>query len=103
MFREAAFVKEFRASVTQRCAGDASAKDRLAAILADQHTGLIVSCRMVNLPGALVQIEAGGNRLLARITRRSVEGLALNTGQAVFAVVKAVSVAKESIAEPPSG
>ena len=52
--REAAFVKEFRASVTQRCAGDASAKDRLAAILADQHTGLIVSCRMVNLPGALV-------------------------------------------------
>ncbi|WP_298500849.1 molybdenum ABC transporter ATP-binding protein [uncultured Maritimibacter sp.] len=46
-------------------------------------------------PGALVQIEAGGNLLLARITRRSVTALGLAPGQPVFAVLKAVSVARD--------
>ncbi|MBV7410929.1 molybdenum ABC transporter ATP-binding protein [Maritimibacter sp. DP1N21-5] len=46
-------------------------------------------------PGALVQLDAGGNLLLARITRRSAEALALRPGQDLFAVLKAVSVARD--------
>jgi hypothetical protein len=48
------FVKEFRTSVTQRCAGDAEAKAKLQAALSEPTTGVVVSSRMVNLPAALV-------------------------------------------------
>merc|ERR1719231_168637 len=48
------FVKEFRTSVTQRCAGDAAAKAKLQAALSEPTTGVMVSSRMVNLPAALV-------------------------------------------------
>ena len=48
-------------------------------------------------PGALVQLAAGNSRLLARVTRRSAEALALAPGRPVFAVIKAVSVAAGSI------
>jgi molybdate transport system ATP-binding protein len=48
-------------------------------------------------PGALVQLDAGGERLLARITRRSASALALAPGVSVHAVIKAVSVAPENI------
>ncbi len=50
--------------------------------------------RMGYGPGALVQLSAGGNLILSRVTRRSVDALELHTGQQVFAVLKAVSVAK---------
>jgi len=53
--------------------------------------------RMGDGPGALVQIEAGGNLILSRVTRRSVEALALTPGQQVFAVLKAVSVARQQL------
>ncbi len=56
--------------------------------------------RMGNGPGAIVQLQVGDNRLLARVTRRSVDTLGLVPGQEVFAVLKAVSVARESIADP---
>lgn len=49
-------------------------------------------------PGALVQLTAGNNTLLARVTRRSVEALDLHPGKEVFAILKAVSVAKDGIA-----
>ena len=49
-------------------------------------------------PGALVQLSMGRTALLARVTRRSVEGLGLAPGQRVFAVLKAVSVAKGNVA-----
>ncbi len=49
--------------------------------------------RMGDGPGALVALAAGGEMLLARITRRSAERLALTQGQAVHAVLKAVAVA----------
>lgn len=55
--------------------------------------------RMGDGPGALVQLSAGPGRLLARVTRRSVEALGLRPGLELFAVLKAVSVAKESIAD----
>lgn len=56
-------------------------------------------------PGALVQVAAGPNLILARITRRSVAALDLTPGKQVFAVLKAVSVAKLSVADrdtPPA-
>ena len=46
-------------------------------------------------PGALVQLEAGGNLLLARVTGRSAAALGLAAGQELHAVLKAVSVARE--------
>ncbi|MCB6179308.1 molybdenum ABC transporter ATP-binding protein [Rhodobacter sp. Har01] len=53
--------------------------------------------RMGDGPGALVQLEAGDEMLLARVTRRSVDALGLAAGQPVFAVLKAVSVAQENV------
>ncbi len=50
--------------------------------------------------GVMVQLAAGGEPILARITRRSAERLALAPGMPVFAVLKAVSVAPESIGGP---
>ena len=48
-------------------------------------------------PGALVRLDAGGEVILARVTRRSVSALALAPGQQVFAVLKAVSIAQENV------
>ena len=50
-------------------------------------------------PGALVQLEAGDEIILARITRRSAAALDLAPGRNVHAILKAVSIAKESIGE----
>jgi len=49
-------------------------------------------------PGMMVQLDLGPGTLLARITQRSAAALNLNVGGQVFAVLKAVSVAKESLA-----
>lgn len=51
---------------------------------------------------ALVQLSAGEDRILARITRRSLATLQLAEGDRLFAVIKSVSVADESVglAEP---
>lgn len=48
-------------------------------------------------PGALVRLRTGGEPLLARVTRRSAHALDLRPGRAVFAVLKAVSVAQENV------
>lgn len=48
-------------------------------------------------PGALVRLSAGGETVLARITRRSVATLGLVPGLRVYAVLKAVSVAQENV------
>lgn len=47
--------------------------------------------------GVLVRLDAGGDPLLSRITRRSAERLDLRPGKAVHAVLKAVSVAPGNI------
>ncbi|MES2144167.1 MAG: molybdenum ABC transporter ATP-binding protein [Pseudomonadota bacterium] len=47
-------------------------------------------------PSALVQLSAGDDTILARITRRSAVSLALAPGTAVFAIIKAVSVARDA-------
>ena len=46
-----------------------------------------------------VQVALGEEHLLARITRRSAEALALEPGVAVHAVVKTVSVAQSDIGQ----
>jgi molybdate transport system ATP-binding protein len=48
-------------------------------------------------PEALVSLDSGGDRLVSRVTRRSVELLGLAPGRKVFAVVKAVTFDRASI------
>lgn len=48
-------------------------------------------------PGALVRLRAGGETILARITRRSVAALSLAPGLPVYAILKAVSVPQENV------
>lgn len=48
-------------------------------------------------PGALVQLRAGGETLLARVTKRSAVALDLRQGKTLFAVIKSVSVARADI------
>ena len=45
----------------------------------------------------LVRLDAGGETLLARVTRRSVVALGLVPGKPVFAILKSVSVAEDSV------
>lgn len=57
-------------------------------------------------PGIMVQLalgDSGENLLLARLTRRSAEMLGLAVGQEVHAIIKAVSVAQDSIGTAPVG
>ena len=49
-------------------------------------------------PGVLVQMTFGSNKILSRVTRRSADALGLAAGQQVYAVLKAVSIARESTA-----
>ena len=46
---------------------------------------------------ALVELDAGGDRLLARVTRQSVAALGLAPGLAVWAIVKAVSFDRANV------
>lgn len=66
-----------------------SALNVLPATISDIHLG--------EGPGALIQLRAGDATLLARITRRSATTLALQPGQKIYAVLKAVSVAQENV------
>ena len=54
-------------------------------------------------PGAAVGLLAGEDRLLARITRRSVRALGLAPGTPCVAVLKAVSVAPRDVGGPSAG
>jgi molybdate transport system ATP-binding protein len=57
----------------------------------------VQSLRMGEGPGAFVQLRAGDELLLARITRRSAAALALEPGSPCFAILKSVSVAPFNI------
>ncbi|MCF3936261.1 molybdenum ABC transporter ATP-binding protein [Acuticoccus sp. M5D2P5] len=48
-------------------------------------------------PGAAVGLLAGTDRLLARVTRRSVSGLGLAPGSPCYAILKATSIARRDI------
>jgi molybdate transport system ATP-binding protein len=60
-------------------------------------TGTVDHIHTGDGPGALVRLRVGGDVLLARLTRRSVQSLGLAPGQEVFAILKAVSVAQENV------
>ena len=60
-------------------------------------TATVTELRMGEGPGALVQLAVGEDRLLARITRRSAEALALYPGAPVFAILKSVAVAQGDV------
>jgi molybdate transport system ATP-binding protein len=80
------------------------AKDVMLAL--DKPTGVsalnilpaqILSLRDGTGPGVIVQMLCGDDRLLARITRRSADGLELVVGKRVYAVIKSVSVARSDV------
>lgn len=48
-------------------------------------------------PGVLVQLRVGQDHVLSRVTRRSADRMGLQVGQACYAVLKSVSVAKQDI------
>ena len=48
----------------------------------------------------MVQVQAGEDRLLARVTQRSATALALRPGWRGFAVVKSVAVAADDVTGP---
>jgi molybdate transport system ATP-binding protein len=49
-------------------------------------------------PIADIGLEVGGAKLIARVTRRSVEGLGLVPGRAVYAVIKSIAFDRHSVA-----
>lgn len=57
----------------------------------------VIALREGSGPGVMVQMQCGEDRLLARITRRSADALALAPGVGVHAVIKSVSVARIDI------
>jgi len=64
----------------------------------------ILPCEILTLrggdgPGMIVQMACGSDRLLARITRRSADALALAPGVNVHAVIKSVSIARADIGQ----
>lgn len=62
-------------------------------------TAEVTAVRLGEGPGAMVQLRAGEDLLLARVTRRSAEALELAPGVAVFAIVKTVSVAQGDVGQ----
>lgn len=58
----------------------------------------VTALRQGEGPGTLVQLDLGGQHLLARVTRRSAEALALAPGLPVHVVVKSVSIAPGDVA-----
>ncbi|PLL12714.1 molybdenum ABC transporter ATP-binding protein [Tabrizicola sp. TH137] len=65
--------------------------------------GVVEEVRAGEGPGALVRVRVGEEALLARITQRSARALELAPGRAVFAVLKAVSVAQADVGGPSAG
>lgn len=59
--------------------------------------GVVEEVRTGEGPGAIVRVRVGEEALLARITQRSARLLGLAPGRAVFAVLKAVSVAQGDV------
>ncbi|KPA20622.1 Sulfate/thiosulfate import ATP-binding protein CysA [Shimia sp. SK013] len=60
-------------------------------------SGKIAAVRAGDGPGAIVSIDTNAGRVLARVTRRSVQTMGLAEGQAIHAVVKSVAVAPEDV------
>lgn len=59
--------------------------------------GRIDQVRSGDGPGAIVSLDTSAGRVLARVTRRSVKAMGLQSGLRVFAVVKTVSIAPQDV------
>lgn len=57
----------------------------------------ILALRDGHGPGVIVQMQCGEDRLLARITRRSADAMALKPGDHIHAVIKSVSIARTDV------
>lgn len=57
----------------------------------------VLAVRMGDGPGAILTLGLGGERLLARVTQRSVHAMGLAEGQDVYAVLKSVALAQGDI------
>lgn len=57
----------------------------------------ITAIRRGDGPGALVQLDCGGELLLARVTQRSVESMGLAHGMDLYVMLKALSVAPQNM------
>jgi len=57
----------------------------------------IQNIRQGDGPGAAIALSAGDDTLLARVTRRAVSTLSLSEGDQIFAILKATTVAPDSI------
>lgn len=62
----------------------------------------IMAIRQGEGPGMVVQLKAGDDRLLARVTRRSAQAMGLASGQKIFAVIKSVSIAHADVGRTQS-
>jgi molybdate transport system ATP-binding protein len=71
-----------------------SAQNILAGVVADIVPG--------TGPGVIVHVRVGGDTILARITRRAADQLHLQPGDAVHAIVKSMSVARDHVARAPA-
>jgi molybdate transport system ATP-binding protein len=57
----------------------------------------IIALREGSGPGVIVQMQSGSDRLLARITRRSADVMALEPDDDIHAVIKSVSIARTDV------
>ncbi|CUA90761.1 molybdenum ABC transporter, ATP-binding protein [Chelatococcus sambhunathii] len=66
-------------------------------ILAGKVAGIVTGTG----PGVIVHVQVGEDEILARITRRAADQLRLQPGDAVHAIVKSMSVARDHVARAP--
>ncbi len=59
--------------------------------------GTVIAVKPGDGPGAFVQVRLGQEVILARITRRSVDALALAPGVGCFAILKSMAVARDQV------
>ncbi|WP_371169195.1 molybdenum ABC transporter ATP-binding protein [Aliiroseovarius sp. 2305UL8-7] len=62
--------------------------------------GIIASIRLGDGPGAVVSLDTPAGRVLARLTKRSVNAMGLQDGAEVYAIVKSVAVAPGDVGGP---
>jgi molybdate transport system ATP-binding protein len=62
----------------------------------------IADIRMGDGPGAVVSLDTPAGRVLARITKRSVQTMMLKKDDTLFAVIKSVAVAPSDVSAAPS-
>ncbi|MEM9230081.1 MAG: molybdenum ABC transporter ATP-binding protein [Pseudomonadota bacterium] len=63
----------------------------------------VVSLRRGEGPGMMVQVKAGDDRLLARITQRSAQALELAAGAECYLVIKTVAVSRADVGQTAPG